>query len=174
MNREELTAKSAKDAKKEENKKEFRDFSAFRGSKNKLLLKEECYEIQGAAFEVYKEMGCGFLEAVYQECLEKELAKRSISFQSQVELHLNYKGEQLNQTYKPDFICFDKIIVEIKAVKELASEHKAQLLNYLKATGLELGLLVNFGSYPKVEIIRMANSNFRDFSAFRGSKGGAE
>ena len=119
-------------------------------------------------------MGCGFLEAVYQECLEKELVKRSIPLQPQVELQLRYKGEKLNQTYKPDFICYNKIIVEIKAVKELASEHKAQLLNYLKATGLELGLLVNFGSYPKVGIIRMANSNFRDFSAFRGSKGGVE
>ncbi len=140
----------------------------------KILFKEECYEIQGAIFDVYKEMGCGFLEAVYQECLEKELTKRNIPFRAQVELQLTYKGEQLNQTYKPDLICHDKIIVEIKAVKELASEHKAQLLNYLKATGLELGLLVNFGSYPKVEVIRMANSNFRDFSAFRGSQGGAK
>lgn len=140
----------------------------------RILFKEECYEIQGAIFEVYKEMGSGFLEAVYQECIEKEFAKRCIPFQSQVELQLSYKGEQLKQTYRPDFICHDKIIVEIKAVKELASEHKAQLLNYLKSTGLELGLLVNFGSYPKVEIIRMANSNFRDFSAFRGSKGGAK
>ncbi len=147
-----LTAKSAKDA------------------KGKLLFKDESYTIQGAIFEVYKEMGCGFLEAVYQECLEKELAKRGISFRAQVDLQLNYKGELLRQTYKLDFICYDKIIVEIKAVKELASEHKAQLLNYLKATGLELGLLINFGSYPKVEIIRMANSNFRDFSDFRGSK----
>lgn len=145
-----------------------------KGAKEKILFKEECYEIQGAIFEVYKEMGCGFLEAVYQECLEKELAIRAIPYQPQVELQLSYKGETLNQTYKPDFICHDKIIVEIKAVKELAKEHKSQLLNYLKSTGLELGLLVNFGSYPKVEIIRMANSNFRDFSAFRGSKGGAE
>lgn len=143
-------------------------------AKKELLFKDECYAIQGAIFDVYKEMGCGFLEAVYQECLEKELSKRGIHFQSQLELTLNYKGEQLNQTYKPDFICYDKIIVEIKAVKELASEHKAQLLNYLKATGLELGLLINFGSYPKVEITRIANSNFRDFRAFRGSKGGAE
>ncbi len=151
-----LTAKSTKNAKKE------------------LLFKEECYVIQGAIFDVYKEMGCGFLEAVYQECLEKELSKRDIPFQSQVELQLSYKGEQLCQTYKPDFICNDKIIVEIKAVKELASEHKAQLLNYLKATGLELGMLVNFGSYPKVEIVRIANSHFRDFSAFRGYKRGEE
>ncbi|MDF1581759.1 MAG: GxxExxY protein [Methyloprofundus sp.] len=156
MNHEDVTAKNAKDA------------------KNELLFKEECYEIQGAIFDVYKEMGCGFLEAVYQECLEKELTKRNIPFRPQVELQLTYKGEQLNQIYKPDLICHDKIIVEIKAVKELASEHKAQLLNYLKATGLELGLLVNFGSYPKTQIIRIANTNFRDFRAFRGSKGDAE
>lgn len=141
-----------------------------KGAKGEMLFKQESYDIQGAVFEVYREMGCGFLEAVYQECLEKELCKRSIPFQPQVELQLNYKGEMLNQTYKPDFISYDKIIVEIKAVKELAPEHKAQLLNYLKATGLELGLLVNFGNYPKTEIIRIANTNFRDFSAFRGSK----
>lgn len=143
-------------------------------AKEIMLFKQESHEIQGAIFDVYKEMGCGFLEAVYQECLEKELAQRGIPFEPLVELQLSYKSEQLTQTDKPDFICYDKIIVEIKAVKELVSEHKAQLLNYLKATGLELGLLVNFGSYPKVEIIRMANSNFRDFSAFHGFKGGAE
>lgn len=134
----------------------------------KVLFPDECYAIQGTIFDVYKEMGCGFLEAVYQECLEKEFAKRIIPFRPQVELQLNYKGEPLKQTYKPDFICYDKIIVEIKAVKELGAEHKAQLLNYLKATGLELGLLVNFGSHPKTEIIRIANTNFRDFRAFRG------
>lgn len=113
-------------------------------------------------------MGCGFLEAVYQECLEKEFAKRAVPFQSQVELQLNYKDEPLKQAYKPDFICYEKIIIEIKAVKELGAVHKAQLLNYLKVTGLELGLLVNFGSYPKTEIIRIVNTNFRDFRAFRG------
>ena len=113
-------------------------------------------------------MGCGFLEAVYQQSLEIELSKQSIPFQSPVELQLKYKGKSLKQTYKPDFICFNKIIIEIKAVKELGSEHKAQLLNYLKATGLELGLLVNFGSHPKTQIIRIANTKFRDFRAFRG------
>jgi len=136
----------------------------------KILFKDECYQIQGAIFDVYKEMGCGFLEAVYQECLEKELSSRNIPFQAQIELQLMYKNERLKQIYKPDFICFENIIVEIKAVKEIAPEHKAQLLNYLKATGLELGLLVNFGSYPKTEIIRIANTSFRDFSAFRGLK----
>ena len=152
MNHGDLTAKSAKDAKEE------------------LLFKDECYAIQGAIFEVYREMGCGFLEAVYQECLEKEFRSRELPFEAQKELVLSYKGEHLSQTYKPDFICYGKIIVELKSVKEIAPEHKAQLLNYLKATGLQLGLLVNFGAYPKVEIIRIANSNFRDFSAFRGSR----
>lgn len=134
----------------------------------KVLYPDECYAIQGAIFEVYREMGCGFLEAVYQECLGKELRRRQIPYETQKEIVLSYKGESLAQTYKPDFICFGKIIIELKAVKEIAPEHKAQLLNYLKATSLELGLLVNFGAYPKVEIVRMANSNFRDFRAFRG------
>lgn len=139
-----------------------------RQKQEKILFSDECYNIQGAIFDVYKEMGCGFLEAVYQECLEKEFAKRAVPFLSQVELQLNYKEEPLKQTYKPDFICYEKIIIEIKAVKELGAVHKAQLLNYLKVTGLELGLLVNFGSYPKTEIIRIVNTNFRDFRVFRG------
>jgi len=134
----------------------------------KVLFPEKCYAIQGAIFEVYKEMGCGFLEAVYQECLDKEFSKRNVPFRAQEDIRLAYKGEPLKQTYKPDFICYGQIIVELKAVKEIVPEHKAQLLNYLKATGLELGLLVNFGSYPKTEIIRIANSNFRDFRAFCG------
>lgn len=129
----------------------------------KILFMDECYAIQGAVFDVYREMGCGFLEAVYQECLEKEFRKRELHFEPQNEIVLSYKGERLSQTYKPDFICYEKIIVELKAVKEIAQEHKAQLLNYLKATGLELGLLVNFGAYPKVEIVRIANSHFRDW-----------
>jgi len=120
-----------------------------------ILYKEECYAIQGAVFEVYREMGCGFLEAVYQECLEKELAFRDIPFASQKELRLFYKDEPLQQTYKPDFICYEKIIVEIKAVKEIAPEHKAQVFNYLKATTMKLGLLVNFGHYPKATVERI-------------------
>lgn len=117
----------------------------------KILYKEESYRIQGAIFEVYREMGSGFLEAVYQECLERELDLRGIPFVAQYELKLRYKDEPLKQTYRPDIICYDKIIVELKAVKEIGSDYKAQLLNYLKATGLELGLLVNFGSYPKLK-----------------------
>ena len=120
-----------------------------------ILFKEECYQIQGAVFDVYREMGCGFLEAVYQECLNRELTTRGIPFVAQPELALNYKGEPLKQTYKPDFICYEKIIVELKAVKEIAPEHKAQVINYLKATGMKLGLLVNFGHYPKAQVERI-------------------
>ena len=120
-----------------------------------LLYEEESYRIRGAIFEVYKEMGCGFLEPVYQECLELELTMRGIPFSAQRELQLQYKSEVLNQKYKPDFICFDKIIVEVKAVREIAPDHRAQVFNYLKATGLRLGMLVNFGNYPKVEIERI-------------------
>ncbi len=121
----------------------------------KIILKNECYQIQGAIFEVYREMGCGFLEAIYQECLEQELSKRNIPFKAQQELKLSYKGKPLQQTYKPDLICYDQIIVELKAVKEIGPEHKAQVINYLKASGIKLGLLVNFGTYPKADITRL-------------------
>jgi GxxExxY protein len=122
---------------------------------SELLYEKESYAIRGAVFEVYREMGSGFLEAVYQECLENEFKNRAIPYLAHGELRLTYKTQPLVQTYKPDFICFDKIIVELKAVKELVPEHAAQLVNYLKATGLRLGLLVNFGSYPNVQIERM-------------------
>ncbi len=122
----------------------------------KLLFKDEVYAIQGAVFEVYREMGCGFLEAVYQECLEKELRRRGISFVAQQELKLSYKGELLEQTYKPDIICFGQIILELKAAKATAPEHQAQMLNYLKATGHRLGLIINFSHHPKAEIERFA------------------
>ncbi|MBQ9446163.1 MAG: GxxExxY protein [Victivallales bacterium] len=121
------------------------------------FFKEECYAIQGAIFEVYKMFGCGFLESIYQESLELELRLRQIPFVAQPVLFLNYKGVQLQQTYKPDFICYGQIIMELKAASNLASEHEAQLLNYLKATNFKLGLLVNFGHYPKVEIKRIRN-----------------
>jgi GxxExxY protein len=116
-----------------------------------LLYEQETYQILGACFEVYKEKGCGFLEAVYQECLEMEFEMQGILFVPQVQLALNYKGRQLKQKYIPDFVVFDKIILEIKAVTQLADEHRAQLHNYLKATGYRVGLLVNFGHYPKIE-----------------------
>ena len=123
---------------------------------SKLIYPEESFAIRGALFEVYKEKGAGFLEPVYQECLEKELRLRGLPFVAQQELKLSYKGETLQQTYKPDIICYGQIILELKAVKAIAPEHQAQLLNYLKATGLRLGLIVNFGHHPKVEIQRLA------------------
>jgi GxxExxY protein len=124
-------------------------------NEEKILYKEECYQIQGAIFEVYREMGCGFLESVYQECLLREFSDRIIPFIAQKELSIFYKSVKLEQIYKPDFICFDKIILELKAVKELLPEHEAQLFNYLKATGLKMGMLINFGHYPKAQIKRI-------------------
>ncbi|OHE82910.1 MAG: GTP-binding protein [Verrucomicrobia bacterium GWF2_62_7] len=120
-----------------------------------LMYEEETFALRGACFEVYKEKGCGFLEAFYQECLEIELRLRSVPFVSQPKLELEYKGQKLRTEYQPDLICFDKIVVELKAVSALADEHRAQVHNYLKATGHHLGLLVNFGHYPKVEIERI-------------------
>ena len=127
-----------------------------------LLYKEESYRIIGACFEVYKNKGCGFLEAVYQECLEIEFEHQEIRFVAQLELDLFYRGRKLKQVYKPDFICFNQIIVELKAVHQLADEHRAQVHNYLKATEFELGLLVNFGHYPKIEHERIARSINRE------------
>ncbi len=120
-----------------------------------LLFEEESYRILGACFEVYKDKGCGFLEPVYQECLVIEFEIQNIPFRQQVDLVLNYKGRTLVQRYKPDFLCFDKIVVEIKSTSSLTDQHRAQLHNYLKATGLQLGLLTNFGHYPKLEYERI-------------------
>ena len=121
-----------------------------------LIYPKESYEVQGACFEVYKEKGCGYLEDVYQECLEIELGLRGIPFEAQYQLPLTYKGRQLKSIYKPDFVCFGKIILEIKAVNQLTDIHRAQVHNYLKGTGYRLGLLVNFNHYPKVEYERIA------------------
>ncbi len=120
-----------------------------------IVFKEESYQIMGACFEVYKEMGCGFLEAVYQECLEMEFASLGIPFVPKAQLVLRYKDKLLKQKYEPDFICFDKIIVELKAALEVDDVHRAQVYNYLKATGKKLGLLVNFGHHPKVQYERI-------------------
>jgi hypothetical protein len=122
-----------------------------------LIYEEESYLIRGACFEVYKVMGNGFLEAVYQECLEMEFHARCIPFQSQRGLVLHYKGSPLQQMHKPDFVCFDKIIVEIKGVSKIHADHQAQIVNYLAATGFKLGLLVNFGAHPQIQIERFAN-----------------
>jgi len=120
-----------------------------------IIYPDESYELVGACFEVYNRMGCGFLEAVYQECLEIEFEYRKIPFAAQKELKLQYRHRELRQRYVPDFICHDKIILEIKALSMLTDEHKSQVLNYLHATGVKLGLLVNFGHYPKLEYERV-------------------
>ena len=116
-----------------------------------LLFKDEVYALAGAAMEVYNQLGPGFLEAVYQEALEIELAERSIPFVSQKELRILYKGQPLKKTYISDLTCYEKIIVELKAIDRLTGKDTAQLLNYLKATGLRLGLLINFGNAEKLE-----------------------
>lgn len=120
-----------------------------------IVYKTESYSIIGACFEVQNEEGSGFAEAVYQECLEIEFGLQQIPFVSQPELELSYKGRNLKSRYKPDFVCFEKIILELKAVSKLTDEHRAQVHNYLKATGFKLGLLVNFGSHPKLEYERI-------------------
>ncbi|MBT5018738.1 GxxExxY protein [bacterium] len=120
-----------------------------------ILFKEESYKIMGAMFNVYKEMGCGFLEPVYQECVDLELNDQKIPFASQVRLNLKYKQHQLNSVYIPDFICFNKIVVELKALHRITDENRAQVHNYLKATGYRLGIIVNFGHFPKLEYERI-------------------
>jgi len=122
---------------------------------SELIYKDESYEIIGACFAVYKEKGCGFLEPVYHECLQIEFEFEKIPFFSKPPQTLQYRGRTLVQTFTPDFICYGKIIVEIKAATALADEHRAQLLNYLSATRCELGLLANFGHYPKMEYERL-------------------
>lgn len=118
---------------------------------SEILYKEEVFQIVGGCFAVYNEKGHGFLEPVYQDCMEIELDHLGIPFDSQRELLLSYRGKPLRRTYIPDLVCYDNIIVELKAVRELADEHRAQVLNYLKATGLQLGLLVNFGHHPGLQ-----------------------
>ena len=121
----------------------------------KLIYEEETYAIRGAIFEVYKTLGDGYLEEVYQNAMEEEMKLRGILFVAKKELHIMYKGHDCG-LYMPDLICFNKIIVELKAVDALHPKHSAQLMNYLKATGHKLGLLVNFCAYPKVDIRRIA------------------
>ena len=120
-----------------------------------IIHRLESCEVMGACFEVYKDKGSGFLEAVYQECLEIELTTRKVHFKPQPQLALTYKGQALKTKYIPDFLCYDKIIVELKAVSALADEHRAQVQNYLRTARLRLGLLVNFGHYPKLEYERV-------------------
>jgi len=122
-----------------------------------IVYSEESYAIMGACFEVYKQKGCGFLESVYQECLEMELDHRKIPFQVHPTLWVSYRGHPLKSTFVPDLVCFNKIIVELKAVSDLCEQHRAQLYNYLKATGFKLGILVNFGHYPKLQSQRIVS-----------------
>jgi len=126
-------------------------------NEHELILKEEVYRIVGAAIEVSNEMGAGFLEAVYQEALGIELKSRALPFVAQPTVRIAYKGRILAKEYVPDFVCYDQIIVEIKAIKALTTIEQAQLLNYLKATGKPVGLLLNFGA-PKLEWKRMVFS----------------
>ncbi len=116
-----------------------------------LLCKDEVYAIVGAAMEVYNMLGPGFLEAVYQEALEIEFTERDIPFEAQQELRIAFKGRYLKKTYTADFLVFGKVIVELKALDHLASHDEAQLLNYLKATEMQVGALINFGSAGKLE-----------------------
>ena len=120
-----------------------------------LLFKDECYKIYGCIYAVNRKLGSGFLEAVYQEALEIELRRENIPFLSQQKLEILYDGIPLTNYYIADIVCYDKIIVELKAITKITNQHKAQLMNYLAATGFKLGLLVNFSSYPKAEIVRM-------------------
>jgi GxxExxY protein len=124
---------------------------------SEIIFKEESYKIMGACFEVYKHMGSGFLEAVYQECLSIEFDDQRVPFRAHSPLDLRYKSRPLTQKYIPDFICYESIILELKAVHKLANEHRAQVHNYLKATGYKLGLLINFGNCPQLEWERIVN-----------------
>ena len=111
-----------------------------------IYLKEESYRIIGACMEVHRELGCGFNEKVYQEALEIELSERKIPFEREVELLIFYKGYELNKRFVADYLCYGSIILELKALNQLANEHISQVLNYLKASDLKLGILINFGT----------------------------
>ena len=110
-----------------------------------LIYSNETYQINGAAMEVHKTLGPGFLESVYQEAMEIELAKRNIPFVAQKRIQIKYKDVLLSQYYVADLFCYNKIVVELKAVSTILPEHEAQIINYLKATGTKLGMLYNFG-----------------------------
>jgi len=123
----------------------------------KLILKDEVYAIIGAAIEVHRVLGPGFLEAVYQDALQIELAARKIPFEAQRRLTVNYKGAILRTFYVADLVCYDQIIVELKALDRLTGREESQVINYLKATGMRVGLLINFGSTGKLEWKRFVN-----------------
>ena len=110
-----------------------------------LLYEKESYKIIGAAMAVHRELGCGFLEQVYQEALEIEFELQGIPFKREPAIQIAYKGQRLKKEYFADFTCYDKIIIELKALDDLVSKHESQVLNYLKASGYKLGILINFG-----------------------------
>ena len=124
-----------------------------------VLYPKESYKIIGAIYEVHKHLGPGLLEKVYQEALEQEFLLQGIPFEREKEFEVVYKGKALQQKYVADFVCYDKIIVELKAVEELIPFHTSQVLNYLNITGLKLGLLVNFNARKVVprRIVRFDN-----------------
>jgi GxxExxY protein len=115
---------------------------------DKIIFRDESFHLVGAAIEVHKHIGCGFTEPVYQEAFEEELRLRGIPFEREKVINVTYKGKVLSKSFRPDFVCYDKIIVELKAVSEFTDEHISQVYNYLKASGFKLGLLVNFGTTP--------------------------
>jgi GxxExxY protein len=116
-----------------------------------LVFKEEVYAIAGAAMEVYYTLGIGFLEPVYQEALSIEFNGRGIPYYREPTLEIAYKDVRLDKTYRPDFVCFDKIIVELKTQPRLSGVEEAQIINYLKITKKRVGLLMNFGAVPRLE-----------------------
>ena len=122
-----------------------------RSKLTQLILKDEVYAIAGAAIEVHRELGPGFLESVYQEAMKLELSARSVPFEAEKPISIEYKGQRLSQKYFADFVCFGQIIVELKALSRLSGSEQAQVLNYLKATGFKVGVLINFGSRGKLE-----------------------
>jgi GxxExxY protein len=124
---------------------------------SKLIYEDESFQIRGACFEVYREKGCGFTEPIYQECLAMEFELRQLPADAQARIELSYKGRRLQHTFTPDFICYGKIVVEIKAVSKLTDEHRSQIINYLNATDMKLGLLINFGAVGGVQIERFAH-----------------
>jgi GxxExxY protein len=124
-------------------------------NQKELLCKDEVYAIVGAAMEVHNQLGGGFAEAVYQQAMEIELKLRGVPFARQQRLKVHYKGVELDCEYKPDLICFGTVIVELKAAADLCGSDQAQVINYLKATGIRVGVLINFGDPNRLEWQRL-------------------
>lgn len=126
------------------------------------MLEDEGYKLMGAAFEVHNELGYGLAEEIYQQSLEVELSLRAIPFRSKCELQVYYKGKQLETIYKPDLYVYESIVVELKAVKELVSEHEAQLFNYMRIARQPVGYLINFGRKGGLEWKRLILSDVNE------------